>query len=378
MTIFRRPLFLQLFWVALAIALLWLTLRTASLAQVLAQLRQLEPRQLLLLGIVNVVVLATFSARWWLLLYAQGYAISYPKLVGYRLVTFAVSYFTPGPHFGGEPLQVYLVSTRDKVPVSVSLAAVVMDKLLEMLANFAFLAIGILLVLQQQALPAWFEQQVTLYGFLLLCLPAGLLIALWRGRHPVSGLLNLADRSWQKLRGGSRPPGQTLTQTRVYTTVRESEDQGIYLCRNHPTALVLAVGLSIVSWLAMIGEFWLMTNVLGFELGLGEAMTAMVAARIAILLPLPAGLGALEASQTLAMNALGLQSAAGIAMSILIRGRDVVLGVVGLLFGAVYFWQHNAAKRSLGQPDLVAEVPGTSPLGATQGPTKDSNRIVGD
>ena len=141
----------RLFWLALAVALLWLTLRAVPLDEVWGRLSRLEPGQVLLLAAINVLVLLTFSLRWWLLLYAQGYVLPYLNLVGYRLATFAVSYFTPGPHFGGEPLQVYLVTARHGVPVSASLAAVVLDKILEMLANFAFLVAGILIVLRQQA-----------------------------------------------------------------------------------------------------------------------------------------------------------------------------------------------------------------------------------
>ena len=135
-------------------------------------LRRLQPGQLFLLLAVNVAVLATFSARWWLLLYAQGYALPYRNLIAYRLATFAVSYFTPGPHFGGEPLQVYLVSARHQVPVSVSIAAVVLDKVLEMLANFTFLTLGVIFVLRLQVLPGASDEQLLVASLLLLALPS--------------------------------------------------------------------------------------------------------------------------------------------------------------------------------------------------------------
>lgn len=149
--VLTRPQFTRLFWLALAVGLLWVTLAAVPLDEVWARLSRLTAGQVLLLAAVNVLVLLTFSLRWWLLLFAQGYVLPYLSLVGYRLATFAVSYFTPGPHFGGEPLQVYLVTARHKVPVAASLTAVVLDKILEMLANFAFLAAGILVALRQQA-----------------------------------------------------------------------------------------------------------------------------------------------------------------------------------------------------------------------------------
>ncbi len=180
---------INLFWVALALALLWLTLRAVDLAEVWVRLRHLQPEQIALLLAVNVAVLATFSLRWWLLLYAQGYRLPYLRLMAYRLATFAVSYFTPGPHFGGEPLQVYLVTARHQVPVAASVAAVVVDKVLEMTANFTFLTLGVLFVVQAQALPGVSQAQLLATSVVLLMLPISLLVALFLDRRPVSALL---------------------------------------------------------------------------------------------------------------------------------------------------------------------------------------------
>jgi uncharacterized protein (TIRG00374 family) len=328
--VLTRPQLTRLFWLTLAIGLFWLTLRAVPLEDVWLRLRSLTPGQVLLLVLVNVVVLVTFSLRWWLLLAAQGYVLPYLSLMGYRLATFAVSYFTPGPHFGGEPLQVYLVTARHGVPVSASLAAVVIDKILEMLANFAFLSAGILVALRQQAWIGLDEMQLVGASLLLLSAPLALLVALALGWRPLTWLVRWAGRTWGWFGRAAGRPARDLTQTRFYATLAESETQSITLCRNHPRTMILAVAVSGLSWVAMIGEFWLMTNVLGLGLTLPQAITAMAAARLAILLPLPAGLGALEASQVLAMRGLGLPAAAGVSLSLLIRARDVLLGLLGL------------------------------------------------
>ncbi len=333
--ILTRQQLIRGFWLLLALGLFWLTLRAVPLDDVWQRLRGLTLEQVLLLVVVNVAVLVTFSLRWWLLLYAQGYVLPYISLMGYRLATFAVSYFTPGPHFGGEPLQVYLVTARHKVPVSASLAAVVLDKILEMLANFAFLSAGILVALRQQAWIGLDETQLVGASLLLLAAPLGLLVALALGWRPLTGLLRWAGRAWNWIRRVLGQPPRDLTQMRLYATLADSETQSTALCRDHPRILLLAVAVSGLSWVAMIGEFWLMTDVLGLGLTLPQAITAMAAARLAILLPLPAGLGALEASQALAMRGLGLPAAAGVSLSLLIRARDVLLGLLGLGLAAV-------------------------------------------
>lgn len=345
MTAKLRWLPVRLFWVALALYLLWFALRTVSFAEVWDQLRGLQLGQILALVLVNAALLLAFSGRWWLLLYAQGYAIPYGRLVGYRVATFAVSYFTPGPHVGGEPLQVYYVVARHGVPVAISITAVVLDKLIEMTVNFTMLAMGIVYVLQRHALPGWLEGQLLVVGGVLLLLPAGLLMALGRGRHPISGTLRRVYAGWQRLTKRGDDAGAQWLQGQLYCTIRQSEEQGAQLFRKQPQILFMALGISMVSWVGIIGEFWLMTTVLGLGLSLSEAITALVAARVAILLPLPAAIGALEASQALAMRQLGLTPAAGVSLSLLIRARDLLVGATGLWFGGVEFWRRRHKSK---------------------------------
>jgi uncharacterized membrane protein YbhN (UPF0104 family) len=95
------------------------------------------------------------------------------------------------------------------------------------------------------------------------------------------------------------------------------------------------MSISVLSWIAIIGEYGLALRFLGQNVTLAQTISALVAARFAILLPMPGGLGTLEASQVLALGALGLNPAVGISLSLLIRIRDVTLGGLGLwYFGA--------------------------------------------
>ncbi len=331
----------------LALALLWFSLRSVNRADVWAQLRLLNMRDLAILALANVAVLATFSARWWILLRAQGYALPYGRLMGYRLAAFGVSYFTPGPQFGGEPLQVYAVTARHGVPAPVSAAAVLLDKAFELVASFIFLVGGLLLVVRPELLPAGLRGPLLASGVGLLLLPAALIAALAAGRRPVSGAWDGAVYLWARLR--SRTPQRTYTLGRSYQSVRAAETQSTSLCRSHPAWWAAAIAATLLSWAALMGEFWLMARILGLELDFGQAMVALLAMRWAILLPLPAGLGALEASLIFAMGALGVEPAAGMSMALLIRARDLLLGLGGLWLAAG-FLRRRSAKRAVAAP----------------------------
>ena len=77
------------------------------------------------------------------------------------------------------------------------------------------------------------------------------------------------------------------------------------------------------------------------SLTFNQVLLLLVAARIAILLPLPAGIGTLESSQVLGLGVLGLETAVGISISLVIRARDVLLGLFGLWWG----WRQLAERK---------------------------------
>ncbi|MCA9978897.1 MAG: flippase-like domain-containing protein, partial [Anaerolineales bacterium] len=236
-------------------------------------------------------------------------------------------YFTPGPQFGGEPVQVILVERQHGVPRSAALTAVSLDKTLELTVNFAFLLAGVFVVLQAGVLGDGVALETAVLALILLLgLPLFFLAATWQGWQPLT-------RLW---RWGKRLPLRrwAVFYDRIGRLILSSEDQAARFCRERPFTLVLALIVSIISWLAMVAEYWLMLTFLGGPVTAITTIILLTAARIAFLLPAPGGLQTLEASQLLAFAAVGLNPAIAISLSLLIRGRDVLLGAVGLWWGS--------------------------------------------
>lgn len=296
-----------------AALLLWLVVRTVPLAAVLATLGRLRGWQLVVLVVLNGLVLLTLNGRWWLILRGLGHELPFGQLLGHRLAAFGVSYFTPGPQFGGEPVQVLLIEQQHGVPRPVAIAAVSLDKAVELLLNFGFLALGVLLVLQTGLLGAALAGATAVW--LLMLPPAIYLWLIWRGRQPLTWLLR-----WLKIR-------------RWETAVGHSEAEMNNLCQQNPAALLSAIAATSLSWSLMILEFYSMAVFLGVPLTFSQLIALLTAARLAFLLPLPGGLGTLEASQVWALSLMGFSPAAGIGLSLLIRLRDVLLGLLGLWWG---------------------------------------------
>lgn len=336
-----------------AVLLLGWALMSVPMQDVWATLLTLRLQDVGALGVVNLLILLLLTSRWWSILRAQGQRVSLIELVRYRLAAYGVSYFTPGPQFGGEPLQVYLLGSRHRTPRGIATASVLLDKALELLTNFAFLVIGTLVLLEWRIFSALIGTRAIAVAVSLLVVIFVYIMALGLAKRPITGLLTVTPVPLHLLPAAV----QTVSRT-IFNTIADGETEAAQLCRQHPQAIMQASAVSALALAAMLVEYWLMVRFLGIEISLIQAVIALTAARIAFLLPFPGGLGALEASQTLVLAALGFPPAAGISVSLLIRTRDVLLAAAGLWLGSMT----PKNERGVAQEDKVLYAIGTMPV----------------
>ncbi len=239
---------------------------------------------------------------------------------------FSISYFTPGTQFGGEPLQILLLNKRKAVPLPIAAASVTIDKALEVLGNFTFLAFGILISTQTRVLPGPSAMLPLFAALAILALPLALVIAAARGARPLTSLLDQVRKRW---------PTAPHALQRLHAAVSEIETHIVGFYRLHPFLLLAAMGFSLASWVVMIAETWLILRFLGLSLGAVETIAVVTASRLAFLVPVPGALGALEAGLTLALTALGRTPAEALALSAVIRARDLLIGGSGLILAAL-------------------------------------------
>lgn len=311
---------------ALALLLLWWASRDLDLVSVWQTLKRLSILQLVILTLVNLTVLLTLSGRWWVVLRGLGQRVSYLHLSAYRLAAFGVSYFTPGPQFGGEPLQVYLLQRRHAVPLTTGTVSVTLEKVIELVGNFTFLLIGLAFIARLEFFDGQAGTGLLLLALLLLALPLALIGVIARGKRPFSGLM-------MRVPGGIR--NRLSRWDRWQSGVLSIEMEITVFFRESRSALVAAMGFSLLTWILLVAEYWLMLRFLDLSLRLDETIAVLTTARLAFLTPLPGGLGALEAGQAFAFQRLGFSLAEGLSVGLLIRARDVLFGALGLLLGSM-------------------------------------------
>ena len=304
------------------IALLYFALRNAPIGDIWAAVSRLTLLQIATLMIVNITIYMFISLRWWIIVRTMDSSISYIPLVLVRVAVFGISYFTLGPQVGGEPLQVLYLQRNYGMTYTRATSTVILDKLLEFLANFFLLVIGLTAIVEAGILSTnGSSPVVSLIPMAAILLWPFVHIALMiRGVYPVSAALHAAfPRS---------------TRKKWIRFIIVSERLAGMFCQRNPRALWAAAAASLAAGAGMVSEYILITSFLGVDLQLWQTVAAWTTSWLAFLVPLPGGLGSLEASQVFTLGAFGIAASLAIGVTLLIRARDLLIGGLGLLLAA--------------------------------------------
>ncbi len=314
---------------AILVLLLWWAFRKAPLAEIWAAILQLRWWQIVIILVLNVIFYIIATLRWWIIVRAENKQVPYFPLLGVRVSVFGVSYFTLGPQVGGEPLQILALQRRYGLTYTHATATVLMDKLLEFLVDFFLLAIGLTAILRVGVLAEsslQFSGDLLLLAFLIFWPPIHLTL-LYNQHYPLSGLvrrlpfINKKSKPVRFLRAAERLAGR--------------------FCQRHPRRLLAAIGCSILAGAGMLLDYALMTTFLNIPLPFWHMTAGWMMGWVSLVMPLPGGLGALEASQVFTLGKFGFTAAAALSLTLFMRGRDMLIGGVGLLLAGAG-WNRRA------------------------------------
>ncbi len=308
----------------LGLALAWHALQGQAWAEAWKYLSGIGPFALLSLLALNLLMLPLMTARGWQLLWALGLPVKLSSLCAYRLSANAVSYLTPGPHFGGEPLFVYLLHQQQQIPLAVATTSVALDRLLELLASIVVLICSLVMLIATGSVP-FAGSGTLLLAFIMLGVLIALLRALFTGKRPLSGIISWFMRVSSKYHVLSSD-----TALRLLRAIIQGETMAESLWHEHRRSFLLANLCSLGHWLGMLAEFWLMSFFLGEALSWSQLLALVITARLTFLTPLPAGLGVLESALPWVTGSLGLGSGLGLSLCLLIRFRDILFSLAGL------------------------------------------------
>jgi uncharacterized protein (TIRG00374 family) len=240
--------------------------------------------------------------------------VPFLSLLGARVAGEALNLVTAVASVGGEAVKAWLI--RRNVSYEESVPSVVIAKTTITIAQALFLLVGV--VLAWLALPL---DSVVIRSMLWLLVVeifavAGFVLA------QVTGLVR---------RGGRLLAWSGVARDASYAEGLDRALRTYY--RRDWRRFLLSTGFHLGGWLIGGLEAYLMLVVLGIPVSLTTALVIEAfgsAVRFATFL-IPASVGALEAANAAAFAGLGLTASAGLAFSLVRRGRQAVWVVIGLI-----------------------------------------------
>jgi putative membrane protein len=250
-----------------------------------------------------------------------------------RMVREAAADVLPFSQLGGLVLGAR-AAILDAVPPPLAFASLVVDVTTEMLAQIAYIALG-LIILSVHAPKSSAVVSLTHMALIGLALGVGagaVFLALQRYGHRMTGKLIT-----RLLRGSG-------AATEAVTSLLDA----IYLRRGR---VAWSMALHFFGWIASAIGAWIAFRLIGTRLDLASAIAieALVCAARSAGSLVPNALGVQEAAYAVLAPLFGVGAEFGLAVSLLKRARDIALGVPILLL-----WQAAEGRRALaGKPSGI-------------------------
>lgn len=277
---------------------------------------------ILLVVLARAVALVVAGLGWWLLFPSK----MRPQLrtcVLLRFVREATNVLLPLAQVGGDLIGAGLL-TLYAVPGALAAASVIVDVLIQAATQFLFAIFGLLALVALEASEALARSAAVGIAIAALML-AGFYLAQRRGgqrilRAIVSRLAG--DREWRVLG----------TIDAVYQNLGM-----IYAARSN---VVASAVVHLGGWAIGVAEVAIVFAFMGHPVGIGEALVieSLLHAVRGAAFAIPSALGAQEGALVVLCAAFGIPPEQAIALSLVKRAADLVLGVPGLLGWQMLEW----------------------------------------
>jgi putative membrane protein len=293
--------------------------------QVFAQVAQIGWPGFLAVIAAQVVLFAPLGLAWWVVDPHEAFAKT-PVFMWGRLAREAASDVLPFSQVGGIVIQARCAILGGVSPAS-AFGSNIVDVTMEMVAQIIYTLIGIVLLVVHLGFGgANSKLLMPIVG----SVGVGLLIVVSFIATQRKGLSKLGAFI-QRLAPSASEHTQAMARV-----IDESYGQ--------PARLMIGLGLHILAWFGGAAGTWLILDFMGHPLPFMSVVaieSLLFAARNAAFV-VPSGLGVQEGVYALLGPLFGLPSEAALALSLLKRARDIVIGVPVLLS-----WQFVEGRRSL-------------------------------
>jgi uncharacterized protein (TIRG00374 family) len=309
---------------ALAIGLLAVFLRNADLARVWSEMQAARPDWLAASLALTGLMYLVRAERWQYLLEPLGHTRFW---VAFRttVIGFAASFVLPAR--AGEVLRPYLLAREERLPATAAFATIIVERMLDLVAVLALLSTYFLFFSAgaQTAAPALFRA-VEVGGLIMAPIGAAIL-----------GTMFIAAGHPERLHGLVLRVERVLPQRLAHAVARFARTfaEGLAVVR-HPSRLLMAVLWSLVLWIAIATQAWLVARAFGIALPYGGSFLITAMLVVGVALPTPGGVGGTHEAFRLGVTAFyGADNNAAVGAAIVQHAVNFIpVILLGLFFVA--------------------------------------------
>jgi hypothetical protein len=299
------------------VLLLVLLFSYAGIEDVINLLKRASIFYLAIFILLSVFTHMLFSWRWQLILRHQGYKIPFINVFVYKLMGFAVSYFTPAIRVGGEPVRAYMLK-RHGIRMSKGLSSILLDKTLEFTIEFVAGMVLVFLFALFLPLPS------SMRTVIILGMPLGIVAigafyyGLFNKLRPFSALFRFAASIFRtkQLRWAKKKSVKIERYFIAFLKFKRKE-----------AAKIIFINLFI--WTLRFVEYKIALLSVGFNASVPQLFAAIVVFGLVSIIPIPAALGVLEAGQ-LSLFATFDSGSTGLVLALILRAKDMIWALLGL------------------------------------------------
>ena len=313
----RRKLFFLTVWLV-GCSLVFFTIRELPLAGMLERLREISLLRLVGLLAINSLILFLSVKRWQILAQVFDIQLSLTHLFKVRQAGNTISFVTPGPQFGGEPLQLYWLRQSQEIPLDISLAILGADRFMEIFINLSILLLSVIFIFFTDI-----EVNIAktfLIMFLTVAILTMLLVLFFKQPEWLESIFkSLFSRFTHTVSNSNESQNASSGWGRILKKIEKNKSK-----------VILAATIALLGWIALLLELFMMMEALGMSPNFYEIIFVMLGIRIALLMPVPGGVGTVEASLFWSFEILGLTLAGAGGLIALSRLRDVIVLFIGI------------------------------------------------
>ncbi|OGL93867.1 hypothetical protein A2258_01305 [Candidatus Uhrbacteria bacterium RIFOXYA2_FULL_41_8] len=268
---------------------------------------------------ISLLNFGLYSWRWQLILNHQidkKDRLSFWRMYKHRMAGYAASYLTPAAQVGGEPVRIAMLMS-DGVSSKKATSAVMLDITIELIAYIGFIIAGVALAVITNIASSYTLIGIGVGLFLMLVMLVGFLFGVSKGDGWFSKIFRVLRL------------GKFKSMKKVEVWLKETEQiMGAFLHTKKSFLLLISLLAVIVISFRVVEVFYI-AFFFNVDLTFAQAFLTSTLPGIALLLPVPAGLGVFEGGFASLFAVIGIPLSA-IAFALVIRLRDMIFIGVGI------------------------------------------------